>query len=81
MSIVEHNSLSTRYLNAQGKSYSEREGAVPYTGEGWGRGGGGGAGVPALIQINLENVLGCVYHHTSGVESGFPNDFQGDFCR
>ena len=22
---------------------------------------------------------GCVYHHTSGVELRFPNDFQGDF--
>ena len=23
--------------------------------------------------------LGCVYHHTSGVELKFPNGFQGDF--
>ena len=22
-----------------------------------------------------------VYHHTSGIELRFPNDFQGDFCR
>ena len=25
--------------------------------------------------------LGRVYHHTSGVELRFPDDFQGDFCR
>ena len=24
---------------------------------------------------------GCVYHHFSGIELRFPNDFQGDFCR
>ena len=24
---------------------------------------------------------GCIYHHTSGIELRFPNDFQGDFCR
>ena len=28
-----------------------------------------------------EKFLGCVNHHTSGVELRFPNDFQGDFCR
>ena len=25
--------------------------------------------------------IGCVYHHSSGVELRFPNDFQGEFCR
>ena len=29
----------------------------------------------------LKRVTGCVYHHFSGVELRFPNDFQGDFCR
>ena len=24
-------------------------------------------------------VIGCVYHHTSGIELRFPYDFQGDF--
>ena len=26
------------------------------------------------------NFFGCVYHHFSGVELRFPNDFQGDFA-
>ena len=25
-------------------------------------------------------LIGCVYHHTSGVELKFPNDIQGDFA-
>ena len=34
-----------------------------------------------LYKTTTTTNLGCVYHHTSGVESMFPNDFQGDFCR
>ena len=34
-----------------------------------------------MIVKPLRVVLGCVYHHFSGVELRFPNDFQGDFCR
>ena len=30
---------------------------------------------------SIDKRLGCVYHHFSGVELRFPNDFQGDFCR
>ena len=41
----------------------------------------------AYLSINnmnstiLKLSIGCVYHHTSGVELRFANDFQGDFCR
>ena len=27
----------------------------------------------------IVNIKGCVYHHPSGVELRFPNDFQSDF--
>ena len=34
------------------------------------------------FQVPIEVMyVGCVYHHTSGVELRFPNDLQGDFCR
>ena len=37
---------------------------------------------PHMVRTSGYHIhVGCIYHHTSGVELRFPNDFQGDFCR
>ena len=40
--------------------------------------------LPVVMRLCIKakkSVLGCIYHHTAGVELRFPNDFHGDFCR